>query len=119
MTVTAAPPAVDWFLPRSAQAILALRVASPTHAKTINPGLSGNSALVRRRLTGLDESEWKKYIERLAEEFVQGRAEVDPRDYPKTCERCGLQSVCRIQEPENRARVEEEENTEGDDAAEE
>ena len=87
--------------------------------KTINPGLSGNSALVRRKLTGLDESEWKKYIERMAEEFVQGCAEVDPRDYPRTCERCGLQSVCRIQEPENRARVEDEGNAEGDDAAEE
>jgi ATP-dependent helicase/nuclease subunit B len=87
--------------------------------KTIDPNLTGNSGLVRRKLTGLDESEWKTYIERLAEDFIHGRAEVDPRDYPKTCERCGLQSVCRIQEPENRARVEEEENTEGDDAVEE
>jgi ATP-dependent helicase/nuclease subunit B len=87
--------------------------------KTIDPGLSGNSALVRRKLTGLDESEWKKYIERLADEFIHGRADVDPRDYPTTCERCGLQSVCRIQEPENRARVEGEEGTEGEDAAEE
>ena len=87
--------------------------------KTIDPDLPGNSALVRRKLTGLDESEWKKYIERLAEEFVHGRADVDPRDYPKTCERCGLQSVCRIQEPENRARIEEEEYTEDHDAAEE
>jgi len=87
--------------------------------KTINPDLTGNSGLVRRKLTGLDESEWKKYIERLAEEFIHGRADVDPRDYPTTCERCGLQSICRIQEPENRARVEGKENTEGDDAVEE
>ena len=88
--------------------------------KTINPDLTGNSGLVRRKLTGLDESEWKKYIERLAEEFIHGRADVDPRDYPTTCERCGLQSLCRIQEPENRARVEgEEEGPEGDDVVEE
>jgi ATP-dependent helicase/nuclease subunit B len=86
--------------------------------KTINPDLTGNSGLVRRKLTGLDESEWKQYIRQLAEEFIHGRANVDPRDYPKTCERCGLQSVCRIQEPENRSRVEEE-NTEVDDAVEE
>jgi ATP-dependent helicase/nuclease subunit B len=87
--------------------------------KTINPDLTGNNGLVRRKLTGLDESEWKKYIERMAEDFVHGRAEVDPRDYPKTCKRCGLQAVCRIQEPENHARVEEDESTEGDDAVEE
>jgi hypothetical protein len=29
---------------------------------------------------------------------VAGRSEVDPREYPKTCERCGLQTLCRIQE---------------------
>ena len=86
--------------------------------KTINPDLTGISGLVRLKLTGLDESEWKKYIERMAEDFVHGRADVDPRDYPKTCELCGLQSICRIQEPENRARVEEDEITEGDDAEE-
>ena len=31
--------------------------------KTIDPDLPGNSALVRRKLTGLDESQWKEYIE--------------------------------------------------------
>jgi len=41
---------------------------------------------------------------------VRGRAEVDPRDYPKTCERCGLQAVCRIQEPENRERFEQQDD---------
>lgn len=87
--------------------------------KTIDPELTGNSGLVRRALTGLDESEWKKYIERMAEDFIMGHAEVDPRDYPKTCENCGLQSVCRIQDPENRVLVEYEENAEGYDAAEE
>jgi ATP-dependent helicase/nuclease subunit B len=85
--------------------------------RTIDPTLSGNSSIVRRKLTGLDESEWKKYIEQLAEDFIHGHAEVDPRDYPKTCERCGLQSVCRVQEPENRSRIEQE-DTEDDDAVE-
>ena len=87
--------------------------------KTINPDLSGNSALVRRKLTGLDESKWKEYIEQWLKNSSRARADVDPRDYPKTCERCGLQSVCRIQDPENRARIEDEENAEDDDAAEE
>lgn len=83
--------------------------------KNIDSGLTGRSALVRRRLTGLDESNWREYIERLAEDFVNGRADVDPSNYPKTCERCGLQSVCRVQEPENRARVEDENTGEDDD----
>jgi len=98
---------------RAGDTCFAGRVADPK--KTINPDLTGSSALVRRRLTGLDESKWKEYIDRLAQEFIHGRAAVDPRDYPKTCERCGLQSVCRIQNPENRARIEDDENTEEDD----
>ncbi|WP_348261723.1 PD-(D/E)XK nuclease family protein [Telmatobacter sp. DSM 110680] len=73
--------------------------------KTIDPSLTGKSTLVKRKLTGLDESNWKEYIIRMAKDFIDGHAEADPRDYPKTCERCGLQSVCRIQEPENRARL--------------
>ena len=81
---------------------------------TIDPNLSGNSALVRRRLTAAEESSWKTYIESLVQDFLQGRAEVNPRDYPKTCERCGLQPVCRIQEPENRARFEQNESESAD-----
>ena len=76
---------------------------------TIHPELRGNSSLVKRKLTATEESAWKEYIEDLAEDFVRGRAEVNPRDYPKTCERCGLQAVCRIQESENRARFERDE----------
>jgi hypothetical protein len=34
----------------------------------------------------------------MARDFIAGRAEVDPREYPKTCERCGLQALCRIQD---------------------
>ena len=73
---------------------------------TINPDLSGNSSLVKRKLTAAEESGWKEYIESLADDFIRGRAEVDPRDYPLTCERCGLQPVCRIQETENRVHFE-------------
>ena len=71
---------------------------------TIDPSLNGNSSLVRRKLTAADELQWKQYIEQLTKDFIQGRAEVDPRDYPETCDRCGLYSICRIQEEENRAR---------------
>jgi ATP-dependent helicase/nuclease subunit B len=100
---------------RAGEPCLAGRVANAKD--TINPDLPGNSALVKRKLTGLEESQWKEYIRQMADDFVHGRAEVNPRDFPKTCERCRLQFVCRIQEPENRARVEE--DSEAGDAAEE
>ena len=57
--------------------------------------------------------DWRLYIEKMANDFLAGRAEVDPRDYPNTCERCGLQTLCRIQE--SRALLEDEdENGEGE-----
>lgn len=101
---------------RSGDARLEGRVADAK--QTLDPALSSNSALVKRKLTALEESGWRKVIEKLARDFLDGRADVDPRDYPKTCQRCGLQSLCRIQEPENRERLKEEE-TEGAHASEE
>jgi ATP-dependent helicase/nuclease subunit B len=85
---------------------------------TIDSDLSGNASLVKRKLTAAEESAWQDYIEKLAQDFIHGGAEIDPRDYPDTCERCGLQPICRIQEPENRARFEQQ-DTEADSAAEE
>jgi RecB family exonuclease len=42
--------------------------------------------------------EWKRILERLAADFVEGRADVDPKVPKKTCELCRLQSLCRIGE---------------------
>ena len=53
--------------------------------------------------------DWKQHIEQLAKDFLAGRAAVDPRDYPKTCEYCGLESLCRI--AENRTLLDPEELT--------
>jgi ATP-dependent helicase/nuclease subunit B len=89
---------------RTGEACFAGRVVDAR--ATLKPDLSANSALVKKKLTAAQEAEWKEYIDQLAADFVYGRAEVNPRDYPRTCERCGLQSLCRIQEPENRARFE-------------
>ncbi len=78
------------------------RVADPTGA--LLPGLGRTAALVRNPLTVEDLMNWRDAIEQLAEDFLAGRADVDPREYPKTCERCGLQTICRVQE--NRAGLE-------------
>jgi ATP-dependent helicase/DNAse subunit B len=75
------------------------RVADPI--ATLLPSLGRATVLVKNPLTVEQLIDWRETIERLAEHFLAGRAEVDPREYPETCERCGLQTICRIQE--NRA----------------
>ena len=65
---------------------------------TLISGLSSTSALVKNNLSGEMLIDWRDRIEQLARDFLSGRAEVDPRDYPKTCEHCGLETLCRISE---------------------
>ncbi len=65
---------------------------------TLRGDLRGNTNLVKIPLTVEQLSAWKTYISELAEDFFSGHAAVDPRDYPETCERCGLQALCRISE---------------------
>jgi ATP-dependent helicase/nuclease subunit B len=66
--------------------------------QSLNPGLSGNSNLVRDPLIPETMAAWREKIEQLAEDFLGGRADVDPRDYPDTCETCGFDALCRIRE---------------------
>jgi hypothetical protein len=60
--------------------------------------LNGARSLVRRPLTDEELREWRGYISQLARDFLAGRAGVDPREYPETCERCRLQGLCRVYE---------------------
>lgn len=85
-------------------------------AATINHDLKGSSGLVKAPLTAEQRSLWRTEIEQLARDFLAGRADVDPRDYPKTCERCGLYTLCRVREREDEFEAEDEENgAEGED----
>lgn len=43
-------------------------------------------------------AQWRVNLERLAGEYLQGYAAVDPLDGDATCSRCGLQSLCRVDE---------------------
>ncbi len=65
---------------------------------TLRADLRGNTNLVKKPLDSEQLSLWQRYIEELAQDFLAGRADVNPRDYPETCERCGLQVVCRVSE---------------------
>jgi probable DNA repair protein len=84
---------------------------------TLFANLSGVSALVKNSLTAELLIDWRAHIEQLANDFLAGRAEVDPREYPKTCERCGLQTLCRIEE--NHSLTEAGEDAESVEAADE
>jgi probable DNA repair protein len=67
-------------------------------SSTLKIDLHRSTGLMRNPLAPEDLPAWRTYIERMARDFLSGRADVNPREYPKTCERCVLQAICRIQE---------------------
>ena len=95
---------------RAAETAFDGRLFNP--AATLFAGLKGSSRLVKNTLTLEQLDAWRDAIEQLARDFIQGRAEVDPRDHPQTCERCGLQTLCRIQESDNLAESDAEDSSE-------
>jgi ATP-dependent helicase/DNAse subunit B len=68
---------------------------------TLFAGLNGTSALIKSPLTAERLIDWKQCIEQLAQDFLAGRADVNPRQNPQPCERCDLHALCRIQENQN------------------
>ncbi|MCA1804903.1 MAG: hypothetical protein LC646_06105, partial [Xanthomonadaceae bacterium] len=43
-------------------------------------------------------ADWRATLEALGTAFRDGQAQVDPREYPNTCQYCTLTPLCRIQE---------------------
>ncbi len=82
--------------------------------ETLLPDLGRTCALVRRPFEAEQLMEWREEIEKLGREFLSGRADVDPRDPPKTCERCGLHALCRIQEREPAFSEDDDDKEDGD-----
>ncbi len=68
---------------------------------TLFAGLNGNNSLIKAALSAEQLIDWKECIEQLARDFLAGRADVNPRENPRPCERCDLQTLCRIQENED------------------
>lgn len=56
---------------------------------------------------------WRSTLENLAREYLAGRADVAPKDYPLTCERCDLATLCRVKELKDRGPVAAGENGNG------
>jgi probable DNA repair protein len=88
------------------------RVFDP--AATLSTDLKATSSLAKNKLTLEQLIDWRDCIEQLARDFLGGKAEVNPRDpREKTCERCGLQTLCRIQERD--AQQDDENDSEGEE----
>ena len=54
--------------------------------------------LVSEPFSAETAQEWREVLLGLAEQFLRGEAQVDPKDYPKTCKFCDLPGLCRIAE---------------------
>ena len=52
---------------------------------------------------------WQAVLNQLGEDFRQGKAAVDPKQFPKTCAYCDLGPLCRINELSNIGLLDEEE----------
>ena len=82
---------------------------------TLFAGLNANSSLIKAALTAEKLIDWKECIEQLARDFLAGRADVDPRENPRPCKRCDLQTLCRIQENKDIVEAENEAQNECDE----
>jgi hypothetical protein len=82
-------------------------------AATLFSGLRGTSPLVRDPFTAEQLLDWRDCIEQLARDFINGKAEVNPREFPETCEHCELQALCRIQERQGLIEREDESEIDG------
>ncbi len=83
--------------------------------ETLRANLASSDQLVRQPLIEAQLRAWKDAIERLAHDFLEGAASVDPHDFPHTCERCDLHAVCRIHENRSEPPLEEGAEDESDD----
>lgn len=85
--------------------------------KDLLPGvytLAENKAVAKQCADWKDLFEsWRTMLENLVREYLDGRADVSPKDYPTTCRDCDLGPFCRVKEIKDRGPVvAEEENDE-------
>jgi ATP-dependent helicase/nuclease subunit B len=64
-------------------------------ARTVMPG---DSKLTRPPYSTAMLQGWQNVLLDLGQQFLNGEAQVDPKQYPKTCEFCDLPGLCRIAE---------------------
>ncbi len=60
--------------------------------------LNPKSNLAKNPLTSQTLDDWNEVLTNLADRFLDGDAEVDPKVYPQTCKFCALPGLCRVAE---------------------
>lgn len=43
-------------------------------------------------------AQWRTTLDKLADDYRRGDARVDPKEFPRTCDYCGLTALCRVHE---------------------
>ncbi len=63
-------------------------------------GVASDGKLISPRAKNVDFplriTEWSEAVQALATAFANGDSEVDPKEYPKTCDHCGQRMLCRL-----------------------
>jgi ATP-dependent helicase/nuclease subunit B len=62
--------------------------------------MPGDTALSRPPYSAEMLQGWQIVLTELAQQFLRGEAQVDPKQYPNTCKFCDLPGLCRIAESE-------------------
>jgi ATP-dependent helicase/nuclease subunit B len=73
-------------------------------ARTVMPG---DAKLTRPPYSADMLRGWQDVLGDLGQQFLRGEAQVDPKQYPKTCKFCDLPGLCRIAESDRAAAGEE------------
>ncbi len=63
-----------------------------------NAVMPGNSKLAKPPYSAGMLQGWQQVLLDLGQQFLNGEAQVDPKDYPKTCQYCRLPGLCRVAE---------------------
>jgi ATP-dependent helicase/nuclease subunit B len=69
-------------------------------ARTVMPG---DAKLIKPPYSADMLSGWQDVLGDLGQQFLRGEAQVDPKQYPKTCKFCDLPGLCRIAETDRAA----------------
>ncbi len=63
--------------------------------------MPGDTKLTKPPYSAEMLQQWRQVLLELGSQFLAGEAQVDPRQYPKTCEFCPLPGLCRIAESDH------------------
>jgi ATP-dependent helicase/nuclease subunit B len=74
-----------------------------------------SSNLAKNPYNNAIRNEWTTALLNLAEDFLHGEAQVDPKDGTKTCKFCAMPGLCRVAEKREASTEDETEADEGDD----